>query len=470
MRNAVVALSIAVLLGAAPTPAPITPEREAALDRALASMAGTKQGESPALSVAVVEDGGLAYVRAFGNAGPAAAATTQTRFRIASVTKMFTAVSVMQLAQAGRLRLDASLATYLPAAPHAGEITIRELLMHTSGLWNYGDQAFSDGSVAAPTTPSAIVALAAAHPLTNRPGTAFAYSNTGYVLLGQLVEALAHQPLAAYERDHIFAPAGMTQTAAGEPPADAPMARGYMSATGTVPPPYSASWLYADGDIVSTARDVALFDAALMDGKLLTPRTFAEMQSSSIAAPELGPGVRYGLGVMLVASGGATFVGHHGGTPGYEAETEMIPSERFAMVVLSNAYDFPTAAANVALLRQTLPAVVAAAAPSSAQPAANDDPAIAARLRAFITGLQQGSVDPARLSPRVQQALTPAAIAQVRAMLAPLGALGELTFRGRDTVQGDTVYHYVASFASGKQLPITFVLDANGLVDGFFFA
>src|SRR5579884_3222925 len=446
------------------------------LDAALHAVAA----RTPALSDAVVEDDRLAYAHAFGYADLAGrrTATPETRFRIASVTKMLTAVAIMQLVESGRVALDDRLARFLPGVPHAGEVTIRELLQHTSGYWNYGDEAFNTNAVAKPTTPQAMLAAAAAHPLTSPPGTRFAYSNTGYVALGLVVEAVTHEPLARYETTHVLAPAGMTETTfAGAP-------RGYAGADGTPASTYSPTWLYADGDAVSTAPDVARFDVALMSGKLVRPATFEQMQQSTVDASAVAPGVRWGLGVTVYRTGGVTFVGHHGGAPGFEAEDEMIPADRFAVVVLSNAYNFPTAAANNAVLRIVAPSVVARAtaeaaaaapspspgAPASPAAAASEDPAVTQQLRAFYAGLLRGEVDRPKLTDQMNAALTPDVLAAMKAQLAGIGTIATLTFSGRADANGYRVYRYRATFSGGQTLPISFSLDQAGKIAGFVFS
>ncbi|HEX3465553.1 MAG TPA: serine hydrolase [Candidatus Elarobacter sp.] len=450
---------------AVPATAEITPAVAARLDDAVRTAAGTSKGRAPAISVAVVTNGRLAYVRAFGVADLTShrPATPETRFRIASVTKMLTAVAVMQLVQGGRVRLDAPLATYLPSAPHARDVTVRQLLMHTSGVWNYGDEAIRSGRVAAATTPAEIVAWTADRPLDQTPGAKFDYSNTGYVLLGLVVEAVARQPLAAYEAEHIFTPAGMRETTFGDAPAGAPRATGYMSATGTPALAYSPTWFYADGDAVSTASDVARFDIALMSGRLVSPAIFAEMQSSAVDAASLGAGVRYGLGLTLVPYRGMTLVEHHGGVPGFEAENFMLPGARFAAVVLSDAFDFPTSVVSGAVLREAFPSLAESAAPA----ASGEDPAITARLRAFLTQLPSGHVDTSSFTPEMAAAMTPAVVGDLAARLSPLGELRSLTFRGQDTVQVYRRYHYSAAYSGGQTIPLTLVLDANGKVAGF---
>ena len=465
--TAVALLAIALPAAAADPPRAVTPAIAERIDTALRAATGSAKGLTPALSVAIVEDGRIVYARAFGTADLAAnaPATPQTRFPIASVTKMVTAVAVMQLVESGRIALDAPLATYLPSAPHAGEVTIRQLLMHTSGLWNYGDEAFNSGRVATPTTPAAIVASLASRPLDSTPGTAFSYSNTGYLLLALVVEAVDHRSLAEYERLHIFTPAGMTATTVGDtaPPA---RARGYMDATGVAAPEFSYTWTYGDGDIISTASDLARFDIALMDGKLLKPATFAQMQSSAVAAPQFGSGVRYGLGLTLAPGAGMLFVGHHGGVPGFEAEDEMLPQQRFAVVVLSDAFDFHTSIANAAVLRQTIPSLLAAATPAATSAGGVEDPAITAKLRVLFAGLQHGTVDRSSLTAAMNAALTAEALNASAGEFGPLGALQTLAFRSRETDSGYAVYHYTATFASGQTLPLTISIDAAGMIGG----
>jgi D-alanyl-D-alanine carboxypeptidase len=478
MTRRLIALALVTLLSAtarpcaaASEPVDLTPEIAQRIDAGVRAASGSTKGLSPALAVAVVERGRLVYERAFGVTDVAAKtpATTATRFRIASVTKMFTAVAVMQLAERGRIELDDPLAKYLPAAPHAAEVTIRQLLMHTSGIWNYGDEAINSGRVAVPTTRAAIVASVAAHPLDAKPGEKFSYSNTGYVLLGLVVEAVTREPLARYEREHIFAPAGMKATTFGEALPGLPVALGYMDATGTAAPPFSPSWFYADGDIVSTAADLARFDIALMDGRLVKPATFAQMQSSAVAAPSLGQGARYGLGLTLVTASGVSFVGHHGGVPGFEAENELLPPDRYAIVVLSNAFDFHTAVVNGAVMQQTHPDLFAKRAAARPAPAA-EDPQISAKLRTLIAGLQQGKLDRSSVTDAMNAALTPQALSASAAQLAPLGTLQSLTFRSQERVGEYAVHHYGATFSSGQTLPVTISIDKDGKVAGLGFS
>jgi len=431
-----------------PPPVPLTAAVTSNLDGALAALAGSKPGQAPGLEAAIVENGRLVYSRGFGQAKP------DTRVHLASISKMFTAVAVMQLVEAHRIALDAKVSTYLPTAPHANEITVRELLQHTAGLWNYGDEAVASGATAKPTTPAAILALVASHPLTATPGTTYAYSNSGYVVLGLIVERVTGKPLADVIRQKILAPAGMRETTIGLAPANVPVAIGYRSGPGPAAPVDDLSWFYACGDLVSTAADLARFDIALMNGTLVSPATFAQMRSDTTT---IAPAQRQGLGVMVVDAIGTTLVGHHGGLPGFATEDEMIPGDGFAMIVLSNAGDFITASANHEIVRVLFPSLGI-----PAPTAGIEDPATTAKFRAALSALLDGTVDVTQYADAARAVFTPALIAQTAQQLKPLGTIVSITYLGSSGPS--TTYRVV--FSSGQTLVWRFVLAPDGKILG----
>lgn len=425
---------------------------------------------------AVLQNGTVTASGAMGRANIAtnAPVTDETRFRIASVTKLFTAVAVMQLVERGVLSLDDTLAKFQPSFPNASSITVRDLLMHRSGISNYFDAALASGATKAATTPQAIVDSMAAKPPLSAPGSTFSYSNTNYVLLGLIVERVSGQPLHEYYRANIFTPAGMTHTFAGSPPAGVPVAVGYATDDGAFSP-YDAgdvSWSYACGDIWSTALDLARFDVALTDGVLLKATTFRNMIDAALPATMLGPRVGYGLGVTIAPSGGSNpFVGHHGGVPGFEADDEMLPADRFAVISLGNLYTYPTAVMNATAIEALYPdrmrALQAQAVADAQAQAANEDPALTQRFTTFLTDLLAGKIDAAGLSSAMASAMTPDATKQVAALFAKDGAFVKLRYTSQDAVAGYRRYHYAAVFATASQ-PLTFVLDPDGKIAGFF--
>jgi CubicO group peptidase (beta-lactamase class C family) len=133
-------------------------------------------------------------------------------FEIGSITKQFTAASILQLQEAGKLHIDEPLSRYLPDAPHAGEVTLRQLLTHTSGLHDYldGPRELMDQIVPKPISYDELIARVASRPLDFPPGSRWSYSNTGYLLLGRVIEAVSGETYRDYLKHHILDPLQIT--------------------------------------------------------------------------------------------------------------------------------------------------------------------------------------------------------------------------------------------------------------------
>lgn len=425
---------------------------------------------------AVIRDGAIAASGAAGSADLAAniPVTEATRFRIGSITKVFTAVAVMQLVEHRALSLDDTLARFESSFPNASSITVRDLLMHRSGIPNYFDAAFASGATQKATTPQAIVDSMAAKAPLSTPGSAFAYSNTNYVLLGLIVERVSRLPLHDYYRANIFVPAGMTQTFAGSPAPNVPVAIGYLSAPDnsfSPADPGDMSWYYGCGDAWSTARDLGRFDVALMSGALLKPSTLQTMVKAALPST-LGPRAGYGLGVSTAPSGGSDpLVGHHGGLPGFEGDDEMLIPERFAVISFGNLFSYPTDVMKSAALEVLYPdrtrALHAQAVADAQAQAAAEDPALTQRFAKFFTSMLSGTLDATGLSPAMTSGLTPDKVKQLAAYFNKNGTFVKLQYRSQDTVEGYRRYHYTAVFSGGSQA-MMFVLNAKDELDGFF--
>jgi D-alanyl-D-alanine carboxypeptidase len=331
-RLAFVALALAVAL--APATAAARPDADAAAPPSLRQLAKGLVG--------VGSPGALVYVRdARGaRAGAAGYANLRTKerlgpghvFRVGSITKTFVATVVLQLEAEGRLRLEDPVERWLPGlVPNGHAITLRRLLNHTSGIYNYTDDAALIRALArnprATWTPNALVEVAIAHRPLFAPGNGWSYSNTGYILLGLVVEKATGRTLAEELRSRVFEPLALTRTslpgAAALPP---PFAHGYLPpGNGLVPTPrgrpadvtaWSPSWAWAAGALVSTAADLARFYAALLGGELLAPAQLTELKTT---VPIEGAPDRYGLGIVHMPLTCATAWGHGGAVPGYTA-------------------------------------------------------------------------------------------------------------------------------------------------------
>jgi D-alanyl-D-alanine carboxypeptidase len=287
--------------------------------------------------VAAGAPGAVAFVRSPARAAGVAAgyADLQTStpmrasdgFRIASVTKTFVATIVLELEAEGRLDIDEPVARRLPGiVPNGSAITIRELLNHTSGLFDYSaDDAHTQAVIADPGrrwSPHELLSVAFAHPALFRPGTSWFYSNTDYVVLGLLVEAVTGRPLEEELQERIVDPLGLRATSFDvDPVVHDPFAHGYVGphpglpiAAGTlldVTALLSPSFGWGAGNMASNAANVTRFFVALLRGQLLPPAQLAEMRTGSAANSN------YGLGLRRVYTSCGTAYGHEGDYPGY---------------------------------------------------------------------------------------------------------------------------------------------------------
>jgi CubicO group peptidase (beta-lactamase class C family) len=274
--------------------------------------------------------------------------TLDTRFRIGSVNKVFTSVAILQLVQAGKIKLEDPLIKYLPDYPNkelATKVTIGELLSHTGGtgdIFGTGPNGlFSDEYKAHRLQLRTLedhVQLYGDRPVRFEPGSRFEYSNYGYILLGIVVGKASGEDYYQYVRKHIYIPSGMKAT--GELPEDQPVPNrsvGYTTMVGDKTPhpntdllPYRGS---SAGGGYSTARDMLAFANALHQDKLLNDHYTSLMMASKIEMPRDGG---YGYGFMVHPLNDNACVGHAGGYPGINTDVELCLDSKYIFVVLSN--------------------------------------------------------------------------------------------------------------------------------------
>ena len=257
----------------------------------------------------------------------------ETRFNLGSINKTFTAIAIAQLIQQGRLTLDDPLAKYLPDYPNAAvaaKITIRDLVTHRSGVATFMRADFGNATVAE------MVKRVGAEPQAFAPGERQEYSNGGYVVLGRVVEVVSGEPYSTYVADHIYRPAGMTQS--GFVDADSAangVALGYSAAGGRggmmsarpVEPGNPAGGGY------STAADLFNFARALRSGRLLDQRMTDYVLNGTFAGTA---GPKFGFALREQMVGAHRFIGNGGGAPGVNAEFRFEPAGDVTVIVLSN--------------------------------------------------------------------------------------------------------------------------------------
>ena len=325
--------------------------------------AATQAGEFSG-AVLVVRDGSTLFEGGYGLADRERGLpnTPLTQFRVGSMNKMMTAVAVLQLVQAGTLRLDVPLGTYLrdyPNAELASTVTPHHLLTHTGGTGDIFGAEFMANRLELRTT-SDYLRLYGARGLQFAPGAQFVYSNYGFVLLGALIEQVSGTSYYEHVASRVLAPAGMVAT--GFAPEDSLVpgrSVGYtrqvvsgalVSNTPTLP--YRGT---PAGGGYSTVADFARFAAAIQQRRLLDSATTTLLLTGKVAVSE---GVQYAYGFFDRVVGGRRFVGHTGGAPGMSGVLEFEPNGGYVVVVLSN-FDSPAATQIAAFILNGLPATTA---------------------------------------------------------------------------------------------------------------
>lgn len=323
-------------------------------------MIGYADPAAPGASVLIVHEGTTVIARSYGLADVEGrvAATARTNYRLASLTKQFTATAIMLLKEDGRLRYDDSIVKYLPQLPASARgVTIRMLLTHTSGLWAYED--FVPDSQTAQVHDADIPALIARADSTYfPPGSAYRYSNTGYALLALIAERVSGKPFATFLHDRIFSPLRMDGTVAWENGVSTVTRRafGYTVDSGGVrrTDQSSTSAVLGDGGIYTSLDDLAKWDAALDAHTLVSAADQREAWSSAVTTR--GTRVGYGFGWFVDEGGSGLRLRHHGETTGFTNAILKIPGRRLTVVILTNRtggepWDLATRIAALPMLR-----------------------------------------------------------------------------------------------------------------------
>jgi D-alanyl-D-alanine carboxypeptidase len=313
-------------------------------DGAIARLLDDRLGKRAADSllsgaVLVAHDGRTVFGRAYGIADRRRNTpnTIETKFTLASMGKMFTAIAIGQLVEQGRVALDSPIARYLPDYPNQGfarTATVRHLLSHRSGLGSYWNRLYEERRTPH-TTVASHLPLFTGDSLPFPPGARFRYSNAGFQVLGRIVERVSGQSYYDYVRDHIFTPAGMAST--GYYDANGEVAGGAVGYSRTAP---GAPWRDnlgsreikggPAGGGYSTAGDLLAFAQALTSGRLIRAETLRQFTTPA------GSGVSYGLGFGTSNHHGHPGYGHNGGAPGMGNNVLIVPDLGYVIVILTN--------------------------------------------------------------------------------------------------------------------------------------
>jgi CubicO group peptidase (beta-lactamase class C family) len=315
---------------------------EKSADDAIADVmaALVKPGE-PGCTVGVVEDGTLTHARAFGMADLERGKPLDSHavFNLASVSKQFTAFAVLLLEQQGKLKLDDPVVKYVPELSASAQgVTLRQLMHHTGGLRDYIELLTMKGREEADgaTIHEAVQALARQKGANEKPGVQFAYSNTGYFLLGVVIARVSGESLAEFSRKQIFEPLGMKNTSIVDryPDGIAALARGYREEGAGFVIDETGWEQVGDGQVHSDVHDLALWDENFYTGKVGGRALVERMYEVGLLND--GNPTDYAAGVNVYESRGFTWVTHSGSWVGYRSSIRRVPSEHLSVIVLCN--------------------------------------------------------------------------------------------------------------------------------------
>jgi CubicO group peptidase (beta-lactamase class C family) len=336
---------LAALLGAATLPARAQALNTAKLDSLLTSLAANNKMMG---SLAVSRQGQVVYSHAFGYAqlDPKTPATTATRYRMGSITKMFTAVMIFQLIEEKKLTLGTPLSTFFPQLPNAKAITIDQLLSHRSGLHSLTDDAAYLGYMTQPKTQAELLALMAATKPDFEPGAQFKYSNSGYIVLGYIVEKLGKQPYAQALQKRVVAKAGLQNTYyGGKIDPKKQEAFSYKAGPGGWQPDLETDMSIPGGAgaLVATPTDLNRFLGALFAGKLVSAASLGEMQTFQDKQV-------FGRGLMRIPFRDKQSFGHGGTIDGFQSMASYFPDDKLAITLSTNAHSYSLNEAMVGVL------------------------------------------------------------------------------------------------------------------------
>jgi CubicO group peptidase (beta-lactamase class C family) len=417
----------------------------------------------PGVSVGVVQDGKVVMAKGYGlaNVELDVLATENSVYQLASVTKTFTATAVMLLVKDGKLSLDDKLAERLPDLPAAWEkVTVRNLLNHTSGIKSYTSVKGFEKTMRKDYTHREIIDLVAKEPLEFAPGEKWDYSNTGYFLLGMLIEKASGKPYEAFMAERVFKPLGMTRTRVNDLQAVVPnRVQGYQwdgkeLKNGEY---VSPSQPFAAGMLLSTVADLIKWDAALADHKVLDEPTLEQMWKPTTLAKGEAP---YGFGWGVKKVNGRRVVEHGGGIPGFSTQVCRYLDDKLTVIVLSNAGGGHAGALAHGIAALLVPALKE----KPAAPIADKDAKTTERLRRMVEALLKGELDPELFTEEAGKALSPR-VKDVKEQLAPLGELKTFELVDRKEAAGGLRLRYRATLEKAT-LKVIIPLDAAGKIQG----
>jgi len=373
------------------------------------------------LSLAIFKNGDIVLAKGYGKTSVEGFAPVQvnTPFAIGSITKQFVCACALLLAEDGKLSVRDQVAKYYPGLTRAKDITLYDLMTHASGYPDYYPLDFVDRRMLQPATWDKIITEYATGKLDFEPGTRWSYSNTGYTILGRIVEKVSGEPFGKFLQQRILQPLKMKHShfLAGRDRSG--LARGHTSfALG--PPqlatPEAEGWIDAAGGMYATASDLARWDLALVNGQVLKPESYRLMTTPRQLAN--GKIVDYGCGLRVMRRDGEQILSHNGAVSGFLAYNSVMPRARSGVAVLANSEHLSPSSLHATILGLLLKDLADREGPSVPKVAGQAPKAAALE---FFHQMQSGAIDRAKLGEQFNWLLNEERIRSAAIRLKPLG-------------------------------------------------
>lgn len=420
----------------------------------------------PGVSVAVVRGGQVVLAKGYGwaNVELSAPATENTAYQLASVTKQITATAVMMLVEEGKLSLQGKVSEILPGLPAAwSNVSVRHLLNHTSGIKSYTGTPGFFKTARKDYTKEEILALVADLPMEFAPGEKWNYNNTGYFLLGMIIEKVSGKDFGTFLGERIFQPLGMTATRVNDLAEIIPnRAHGYVWNKGKlVNGEYlSPTQPFSAGALITTVKDLAKWDAALDTEKLLPRTAFTQMWAPTRLPDGRTQGYGFGWGVEVYRS--RSRLSHGGGIHGFSTFMARYVDDKVTVIVLSNQ----EGGAAEQLANGIAGFYIPALRENAPKPLVDKDPKTTRFLREVLASLAGGTGDPLWFTPEARNFFFPDRIKEGKENLGSFGELKSFELLEETTIPDQRkVRGYRAVFGT-TPVRCNFTLAEDGKISG----
>jgi CubicO group peptidase (beta-lactamase class C family) len=311
-------------------------------EKLLDDLYSTPTTNAPGVAVLVAQDGKILYKKAFGFADleKKVKESTETKFRIGSITKQFTAAAILKLQEENKLSVTDKLSKYFPDFPRGEEVTLDHLLTHTSGIHSYTDKNEFLQKVVTPVKNDSLLNFFKNDPYDFNPGDEYRYNNSGFFLLGYIIEKVSGKSYAQYLKDTFFDPLKMNNTGVHASTLTLTNeAKGYVKSGGKYEKAlnWDMSWAGGAGALYSTVGDLFLWNEALYNGKVLNDKSLAAAFTSvKLNNGKVPPSGEYGYGLVLRKYRDLGVIEHGGGLHGFISQLSRLPEQKFTVVILTN--------------------------------------------------------------------------------------------------------------------------------------